>query len=98
MDLSKSKTPSGAVLRPRRRRNCLMRLCAGSGLIAMLTPVSSVPPLVAPSIPEWGRGVKRQCQAGRVWGSLSRAFALQLPPHRLQGTSSLLLVRGFFLL
>lgn len=37
------QTPSWAVVRPRRRQERLMHLCAGSGVVVSLTPVSSVP-------------------------------------------------------
>lgn len=70
-----NKTPSRAMLRPRRRRNWLMRLFAGSGLNAAVTPVSSVPPSRGPKYPrlEWG------CQEA----GLSRAFPFHLLPDSL---------------
>ena len=49
----------------------LMRLYAGSGLMAVVTPVPSVLPKVAPSILDWPRGVKKKEIAGGIRGVAS---------------------------
>ncbi len=58
-----------------------MRLVTGSGVIATVIPVSSAPPLEAPSILQWERGVKKQTRGGE-WASLSGALSFQILPHR----------------